>query len=181
MIPDEAMIHILWDRYHFPQNKQLHSELVKKTAIVLAQRIKEREPNCQINEPLLSAAALLHDIDKNVEKFAGEQHPDAGIRILKQEGMPEVAEVIRTHPLHMILEDETKPKTIEQELLFLADKMNKYSCIGVDKRFELWKKEDLDPKSIAILTSSYPKVVALKDQYLLRAGLSEKDLILLIQ
>ena len=123
----------------------------------------------------------IDDIDKNIEKLPGEHHPDPGVRILRLAGMNEVAEVIRTHPLHMILDDATAPKTIEQKLLFLSDKMTKHECIGVDKRFEIWRREDLDEQSQAILDASYPKVIMLRDEILKAAGITEKELVKLIQ
>lgn len=134
-----------------------------------------------VNEYLLLASALLHDIDKNIEKHEGECHPDTAVRVLRLEGMSEVAEVIRTHPLHMILQPDTAPQTIEQKLLFLADKMTKYEYIGVDKRFDIWRKEDLDEQSQAVLQEAYPKVRELKDEILNAAGITEKELVKLVK
>jgi HD superfamily phosphodiesterase len=148
-------------------------EIAKKCIMYNAQ--------CTINTKLLSASALLHDIDKNIEKFPEEHHPDAGVRILQAEGMDEVAEVIRTHPLHMILNETFGPTTIEQQILFIADKMTKYECIGVDTRFEMWRKEDMDEQSQAVLDKSYPKVIALRDELLKKAGMSEEELVKLMK
>jgi len=181
MIPDEKIIHALWDTYHFPQNKQMHSEMVARVALTLAKKWKQQDASITIDVNLLLAAVLLHDIDKNIEKLEGELHPDASVRILKKEGMGEVAEVIRTHPLHMICKDITAPKTIEQQLLFLADKMTKYECIGIDKRFLIWREEDYDEESQIILDTAYPKVVKLRDKILVSAGITEEELIQLVK
>ena len=177
MIPDKKTIQALWDTYAFPSQKRIHSEMVGKVVLFIAKKIKFQNSNFKINEHLLLAAALLHDIDKNIEKLPGEHHPDAGVRILKQEGMDEIAEVIRTHPLHMILNKKAGPKTIEQQILFIADKMTKYECIGIEKRFLMWKKDDYDEESQAILDTAYPKVVRLRDEILGSAGISEEELI----
>jgi putative nucleotidyltransferase with HDIG domain len=155
--------------------------MVANVALQIARKCKEHGAAVQIDEHLLEASALLHDIDKNIEKLPGETHPDAGVRILKQEGMDEVAEVIRTHQLHMICKDITAPKTIEQQLLFLADKMTKYECIGIEKRFSMWKKEDYDAQSQKNLDEAYPKVCALRDDILKVAGISEEELIQLMK
>jgi putative nucleotidyltransferase with HDIG domain len=174
MIPDEKEIETLWKRYHLPPNKRIHCEAVANVAMTITKHMNAVMP---VNEQLLLAAALLHDIDKNIEKFPGEKHPDAVVRILKKEGMDEVAEVIRTHPLHMICNENTAPKTIEQQLLFLADKMTKRECVGINKRFLMWKKEDYDEESQAILDVAYPKVLKLRDEILRSAGISEEELI----
>ena len=176
MIPDEQTIDALWEKYRLPPQKRIHCGVVSQVALILAQKWKECDVHIQINEQLLTAAAFLHDIDKNIEKLPGEHHPDAGVRILKEEGMSEVAEVIRTHPLHMIVDESTAPKTIEQKLLFLADKMTKQKCIGVDKRFAVWREEDTDEQSKTVLEKAYPKVKALRDEVLHCAGITEDEL-----
>ena len=177
MIPDEKTVKGLWDRYHLPPYKRIHCETVGKVALMIAKMTRGEK----VNEHLLVASALLHDIDKNIEKLAGEQHPDTGVRVLKQEGMDEVAEVIRTHPLHMICDSNQAFWTIEQKILFLADKMTKQNIIGLEKRFGLWRSEDDDDASHRILDASYPKVVALRDEILQLAGITEEELILLMK
>ena len=181
MIPDVKTSKELWDKYELPLQKRIHVEMVGKVALILAKKWKERDTTIAIDENLLLNSALLHDIDKNIKKLPGEHHPDAGMRILKKEGMDEIAEVIRTHPLHMICSENTAPKTIEQRLLFLADKMTKYECIGIDKRFLIWKEDDCDEESQVILGTAYPKVVKLRDEILKSAGITEEDLIQLVK
>jgi len=119
MIPDRASCYCLWDTYAVPEKKRIHLELVARVAEFFAMKLKSIYPT--INTSLLVAAALLHDIDKSVEKLPDENHPDAAVRILKKEGMEEVAVLVKTHPLHAILDENISPKTIEEKLLFLAD------------------------------------------------------------
>ena len=179
MIPDKRRIEEFWEKYHIPERKRKHCEIVADVALFFAKKLREK--GIEIDEHLLFAAAYLHDIDKNIEKLPGEKHPDTVVRILKQEGMDEVAEVVRTHPLHMILDAKNAPKTIEQKVLFLADKMTRYECIGIQKRFEIWKKEDYDEESQAILDASYPKVKALEDKITSMIGISEQNVIQLYE
>jgi len=157
MIPDQAQAKQLWDKYALPEGKRRHVELVAKVAKFLATKLN-------INDKLLIAAALLHDIDKNIPKLPGEQHPDAGVRILRQEGMGEVAAIVKTHPLHAILDPAITPKTWEEKLLFLADKMVKQDVIGVDARFRLWNDEHLPKGQQTILDAAYPKVKELEKE-----------------
>ncbi len=164
MIPTEDQAKKLWDKYGLPEGKRRHVELVAKVAQIFTRKCQMLNAKCQINEKLLVAAALLHDIDKNAPKLPGEKHPDAAVRILREEGMGEVADLVRTHALHAILNPAIAPKTIEEKLLYLADKMVKLEVIGVDARFALWNDEHLPEDQQAILDVAYPKVKALEKE-----------------
>ncbi|MFZ5845597.1 MAG: HD domain-containing protein [Patescibacteria group bacterium] len=162
MIPTEAQCQALWEKYNLPENKRRHVTHVAEVAKFLAQRLRTK--SLELKTDLLIAGALLHDIDKNAPKVAGEQHPAAAVRILKEEGMEEVASLIKTHPLHAILDPAIVPKTWEEKILFLADKMVKYEIMTVDKRFALWQAEHLPPREQVILAASYPRVKELEKE-----------------
>lgn len=170
MIPTEQQAKALWDIYQLPQNKRLHCTLVAQVTMGLARECQMLNAKCQINKKLLIAAALLHDIDKNAPKLPGEEHPDAAVRILKEEDMGEVAALVATHPLHAILDPSLAPKTWEEKILFLADKMVKHEIVGVDRRFALWNAEHLPAREQAILDTAYPKVKALEKELAKLAG-----------
>lgn len=163
MIPTEEQAKQLWDKYGLPEGKRGHMELVARVARFLAKQIN-KVTNLPINKTLLIAAALLHDIDKNIPRLPGEEHPDTAVRILKKEGMEEVANLVKTHPLHAILDSVIAPKTWEEKLLFLADKMVKYEIITVDERFKLWNDEHLPVEAQSLLDRAYPKVKALENE-----------------
>lgn len=162
MIPTEEHALALWDKYGLPEEKRVHVALVATVALFLAEKLQQSDPGIHIHVPLLRVTALLHDIDKSVQRLPGEQHPDTGVRILREEGMEEVAEVVRTHAVHTILDPAIAPKTLEEKLLYLADKMVKFEVITVDKRFALWKAEHLPVKEQATLDACYPKVKMLE-------------------
>lgn len=170
MIPDEQQVKALWEKYRLPEAKRRHVTLVANVAMFFAKKIP-------VNTELLLAAALLHDIDKAVPRRIGEQHPDTAVRILREEGMDEVADTVRTHPLHAILDPAIAPKTWEQKLLYLADKMVKYDIVGVDQRFALWNDEHLSLEEQAILDASYPKVKQLEQEVFELAGITLGDIL----
>jgi len=174
MIPDRASCYCLWDTYAVPEKKRIHLELVARVAEFFAMKLKSIYPT--INTSLLVAAALLHDIDKSVEKLPDENHPDAAVRILKKEGMEEVAVLVKTHPLHAILDENISPKTIEEKLLFLADKMVKYEVITVDERFSLWRQEILPEEGRKQLEKAYPLVKQLEKEICTKIGIMPQDL-----
>jgi putative nucleotidyltransferase with HDIG domain len=165
MIPTGPQVKILWDKYKVPEQKRIHLTLVAQVAMQLADSF-------QVNKKLLLAAALLHDIDKAV----GGSHPEMAVRILNKEKMGNVGDVVRTHSLHCILNPNTAPKTWEQKLLYLADKMVKYDIVGVDRRFALWRAEDLPHDARIIVDECYPKVKKLEQEVLNLAGILPSDL-----
>ncbi|MCX6793641.1 MAG: HD domain-containing protein [Candidatus Gottesmanbacteria bacterium] len=170
MIPTEARAKALWEKYRLPEQKRIHVLLVARVAMFFATKF-------QVDKKLLLAAALLHDIDKAVPPFPGERHPDTAVRILREEGMGEVADLVRTHPLHSILDVKIAPKTREEKLLYLADKMVKYDIVGVDKRFALWNEEHLPLTEQAIIDTCYPKVKELEQEVFGLAQISLDDIL----
>lgn len=170
MIPTEEQAMELWEKYRLPATKRIHVELVARVAKFFAKKIP-------VNTQLLLAAALLHDIDKAAPPKGGERHPDAAVRILREEGMDEVADIVATHPLHAILDPNISPKTWEEKLLYLADKMVKYDIVGVTKRFAMWNDEHLPPQEQKILDASYPKVKELEQEVFRLARISLDDIL----
>lgn len=166
MVPTEEQAKQLWERYWLPEKKRIHVTQVAKVAMFLA-------PKFQVDTKLLLAAALLHDIDKAV----GGSHPEQAVAILQKEGMGEVAEVVKTHSLHSILDPAISPKTWEQKLLYLSDKMVKYDIVGVNQRFALWRAEQLPPGAREMLDASYPKVKELEQEVFRLARMSPDDIL----
>ncbi len=163
MIPDKQRIYELWDTYMLSDVKRHHSQLVSNVALFLAKQISETL-NVSINTTLLYAGAMLHDIDKNIPRVAGEHHPATGVRILTELGFGEVADLIKTHSLPAILDQTIAPKTWEEKLLFLSDKMVKHDIITVDERFALWRNEALPVEALKELDMTYPYVKALEKE-----------------
>lgn len=173
MIPSDDQIQELWNTYKLPDEKRIHCVSVAKICDFLSDKLAEK--GILSNKALLHAAALLHDIDKAVLKRPYERHPDAAVRILKGEGLPDVAALVGTHPLHMILDPKKAPKRIEEKLLFLSDKMAKYNVITVDKRFFLWNQEELPYDQREILKKSYPIVKRLEQEIFSKIGINPLD------
>lgn len=175
MIPDRTQIVALWEKYDLPGLKRTHVLLVARVAVYLANEVM-KVTNTQINMSLLEAAAMLHDIDKSIQKLPNEHHPDTAVRVLQEGGMEEVAALVRTHTLPVILDQKLSPKTWEEKLLYLADKMVKYEIITVDGRFALWRQESLPPKALAQLDACYPKVKKLEQEIFTLIGKRPEDI-----
>jgi predicted hydrolase (HD superfamily) len=175
MIPSDEQVKALWNKYHLPEKKRLHVSLVARVAVFIAGEYVKKNPKVHINIPLLTASALLHDIDKDIPKILGEKHPDTAVRVLNEEGMSEVAHIVRTHSLHAILDPTIAPSSWEEKFLFLADKMVKFEILTVDKRFSLWRDEQLPPDAQKILDTCYPLVKQLEKEIFQNIGISSSD------
>lgn len=175
MIPTDQQIFALWDKYHLPPHKRAHVVLVDRVAQFLAGKVEKTE-HVKIDKPLLHVAALTHDIDKAIPRRINEQHPDTAVRVIKEEGMEKVANLVRTHPLHAILDQSISPKSWEEKLLYLSDKMVKDTIITVDERFALWRAEHLPRKAMEQLDAAYPKVKALEQEICTAVGIDPKDI-----
>jgi len=183
MIPTEDQAKALWDTYELPEKKRIHVALVAKVARAMAKLLLDNN-TCDaatnlpivINVKLLVAGALLHDIDKNIPKQAGERHPDPAVRVLKEEGMEEVASVVAAHSLSAILDPKIAPKTWEEKLVYLADKMVKYEIITVDERFNLWRRESLPKEAMHELDQAYPFVKKLEQEIFTLLAVSPAEL-----
>ena len=114
---------LLW-HHNIPQNVIRHSIAVSRLAEEVAQNYIKKHPKAKINLELLDRACLLHDISKiaAIQKGKNEDHGELGYELLKKHGYPEVAIIVRKHPLHCILDAKRKPKSLEEKILFYADK-----------------------------------------------------------
>jgi HD superfamily phosphodiesterase len=82
-----------------------------------------------VNVPLLSAAALLHDLDR-ARSDASQNHAESAADFLYREGYTEIAELVRCH--HDLAENSSP----EAEILFLADKLVRGTQrVSLDERF----------------------------------------------
>lgn len=162
MIPSSGQIAALWDACALPEAKRIHCTQVARLAVWFARSCMSRRPELDIDIPLLFAAAMVHDVDKAAQTLPHEHHPDAAVRILREHGMDEVADLVRTHPLHAICDQYIAPRTWEQKLLYLSDKMAKQEIITVDERFALWRAERLPPAAVRQLDAAYPRVKELE-------------------
>lgn len=122
-----------------PSNVIGHSMTVCNFALDLANKLEKK--GIEVNKDLVIAASLLHDVER-----VRDSHIDAGVKLLKKLGFPEVAEVIKKHTLHRL--DESHLKTVEEKILFYADKRTKGNkIVSLNERIKsLEKKYNIDLK-----------------------------------
>lgn len=105
-----------------------------KTVAALSEKIADEliASGIEIKKDLLIAAALLHDIER-----VKPNHIIEADRLLKKLGLFRVAKVAKKHGLHYFDNKEHIPETIEQKILFYADKRVKASkVVSVKERID---------------------------------------------
>ncbi len=131
--------------HHVPPHIVNHSMVVAKLAVFLAQKLKEKGEAVDLN--LVRGACLLHDIAKICdfkeldcnrfgqpvpaedkekwrrlrEKYKGIPHEHAAYDILKEK-YPALAMAVKKHRYLDILNENEKPDTWEEKLVYYADK-----------------------------------------------------------
>ena len=110
-----------YDRYAYPDWLRTHSRLVGAIGAVLA---KAREAaGDTLDTEAVSLAAHLHDIGRS-PLLAGDprEHNELSALILAAEGLTACVEPARRHAIYTVLDSATAPRTIEEKLVYIADR-----------------------------------------------------------
>ena len=94
-IPDEASCRELMDRYSMLPNIVRHSYRVCQIALFVARGLNRQ--GAMLNQELIIAGSLLHDITKTRNLHTKENHSETGRDLLIGLGMPEVADIVARH------------------------------------------------------------------------------------
>ena len=123
---------LLW-HHNVPQNIIRHSIAVGRLAAEIGAKLKAKGKKIDLN--LLDRACILHDIGKLAAIQSGREHGEIGYGILLKHGYNEVAEVIRKHPLHCILDSKNRPRTWEEKILYYCDKrVSEHKVVSLKER-----------------------------------------------
>ena len=130
-IPDEEECRRMWEHYHTPENVRIHCQAVCVQALHIGNALNQA--GCDLNLQMIRSAALLHDIAR-----VKPHHAEEGARILRREGYPELAEIIRRH--HDLTkggyEWNANAEPNETEVVYLADKLTKEAeTVTLHERF----------------------------------------------
>ncbi len=143
-LPDRDECFQMLREYHIPSHVLRHSLAVAKLAVFLGHRLAEK--GIDINIDLIDRACLLHDIvrvcdfdrldytkfdqqvtaeDKRVwqrirNMYGHMVHEDAAYEILKDD-YPELATIIKKHRYMGLLDEDMKPKTWQEKLIYYSD------------------------------------------------------------
>jgi len=138
-LPSRRKCAQLLAKYNYPHPDYADSKhhiLVNKLAVWIAESMREK--GARVNVELVDRASLLHDIDQSLPKKHHTEHGKLGARIMREEGYPEIARIIEVHNLDSVLDAKTSPETLEEKIVYYADKRVIQEIIDIDTRFNNW-------------------------------------------
>lgn len=160
MIPTPDKCFALLQENEVPGHIIQHSRVVRGVALYLCRA--QILHGVKLDQALVEAGSLLHDITKMKSLEIGEGHPQSGARLLSRLGYPQVAEIVRQH---VILDDGISAGTVtEAVLVHYADKRVKHTTIvSLAERFrDLKERYGKTPSALAWLESLEGKTVELE-------------------
>lgn len=162
MIPTRDECFALLQEYEVPEHIIQHSRVVHGVALYLCRALIRRGE--KLDQALVEAGSLLHDITKMKSQETGESHPRSGALLLWRLGYPEVAEIVRQH---VVLDDGISPGQVaEAALVHYADKRVKHTTIvSLEERFQdLKERYGKSPAALAWLEDLEAKSFVLEGQ-----------------
>lgn len=137
--PSDEECRDIWDHYHTPNHIRRHCEAVCTQAQIIAQKLVKagEKLDCQI----IRSAALLHDVMR-IEP----DHALKGAYVLRREGYPEVAKIIRCHHDLETTDCQENGKAasdmwLEKAVVYLADKeVQEDRMVSLEARFAQSRK-----------------------------------------
>jgi uncharacterized protein len=175
-IPTVEEIQELLQAWNFPEGIRQHCIVVKDIALQIADRIKETNPDLDLELDVIEAGALLHDIGRI--KSHGLEHGYIGGLLLREINVDE--RVVRCAMVHVLggftpedikqefpanmkdIHDSLIPETIEEKIVCYADKHAEGTIqVNLKKRFSRWFKKH--GKTPFLLKSRYRLLQIEKD------------------
>mgnify|MGYP006285542899 CR=1 FL=1 len=135
-----------------------HSKRVAEVAEKIAKTIKKN--GHKINVEKVKCAALLHDIGRGIEHENHEYHSE---EILRKEGQPDIADIIKTHGIRLERhgKEEFRPETLEQRIIAYADgRVNFDEVVTLKERYELLDKREKfrhSKEEMGLINKSWPR------------------------
>ncbi len=106
---------------HATANLLVHVEMVAALAYQMA--VWLRQNGQKVNPVLAQRGGLLHDLCKISAKGSRILHGDMAAEWLQAHGETELAGIAATHMLFNLLEEEKRPRTWEEKIVYYADKL----------------------------------------------------------
>jgi putative nucleotidyltransferase with HDIG domain len=123
----------LFDRYTYPDWLRAHSRLVGAIGTALAQaRIAVGD---RVDVDAVTLAAYLHDIGRSpLLKGDPREHNELSALVLAAEGLPKCVEPARRHAIYTVLDPATAPRTLEEKLVYIADRRGGMAIQSLEER-----------------------------------------------
>jgi len=132
------------EKYKTPKKIINHSLGVYRVSKLLVERLGKE--GFKIEKQAVLAAAILHDVDKIYTKKEPQKHGIFAETILKPEKInKKVLRIIKNHTASIILEKNFYKSSLEDKLVYYADKIFEQKICSLEKRIRNWKiRSNLD-------------------------------------
>lgn len=122
-----------FDRYAYPDWLRAHSRLVGAIGRALA--TARAAAGDQIDLEALTLAANLHDVGRS-PLLAGDarEHNELSALVLAAEGLSACVEPARRHAIYTVLDPMTAPRTLEEKLVYVADRRGGMAIESLERR-----------------------------------------------
>jgi len=124
-----------FDRYRYPGWLRTHSALVGAIATRLAEA--HAAAGTDLDVRIVALGGYLHDIGKS-PLLAGDarDHTILGPLVLAAEGLPELAELSRRHPVYAPRDLATAPRTLPEKIVYYADRRAGQRVVTLEERID---------------------------------------------
>jgi len=120
-------------RYAYPDWLRAHSRLVGTIGAFLA--AARAEAGDRVDIEAVTLAAYLHDIGRSpLVKGDPREHNELSALILAAEGLPRCVEPARRHAIYTVLDPATAPRTLEEKLVYIADRRGGMQILSLEDR-----------------------------------------------
>lgn len=169
----EAWAAGFYGRYRYPDWLRTHSVLVGRIALLLA--VGHAEVGAEVDVEAVALAAYLHDIGRSplLEGDAREHHELSAL-VLAAEGLPDLVEPARRHPVYAVLDPATAPRDLAERIVHVADRRGGLEIVSLEERFA--EVAARHPRYAADIERSKPAVRALEREVLTPLGIGPDEL-----
>ncbi|NMC53246.1 MAG: HAD hydrolase-like protein [Chloroflexi bacterium] len=155
----------------------IHVQLVAAIAYQLAIWLRA---NGQAVDPILAhRGGLLHDLAKLLSLRTGASSDDHGrlaARLLTQREQPELAEIAYRHLLFCLIDEDRRPQTWEQKIVYFADKLvEKSQLASLDERLQGLRERY--PHHQQQIDAIIPALLELQDEICLATDILPSELL----
>jgi uncharacterized protein len=141
-VPDLEHARRILSGFSLPEGIVVHSEGVRRVAVEAARLVAAS--GIPVDERLVEAAALLHDVDKVEIRTDGGEHGIVGARRLEALGLEELAMPVASHPLNCLLDDDRFPRGWPSVIVAVADRRVGEAFCSIDERLDDMKRRHAD-------------------------------------
>jgi hypothetical protein len=125
----------LFERYRYPAWLRRHSLVVGAIATRIAEA--HAAAAAAIDVRTVGLGGYLHDIGKSpLLAGDGREHHVLGPLVLAAEGLSEMAELARRHPVYAPRDPATAPRSLEEKIVYYADRRGGQRVVSLEERVD---------------------------------------------